>query len=99
PAATATLPLHDALPIYRPGLPAACLPPRRQERRRALLRTVPQRQRGAGEPELSAEGISRAPVRGQLLPQSHAAVPAVPDQPLYRSEEHTSELQSRENLV
>src|SRR5690606_40913132 len=70
---------------------------------RQLLRSLSQRQRRARVAGHPAEGVPGAPVRGFRVPQPHAALPAVPDQallrPLCRSEEHTSELQSRENLV
>src|SRR5690606_40295188 len=82
-----TLSLHDALPIW--PLPAAEHPPRRQAREGPLLRPLPQRPGDPREPGAAAEGLHGPPVRGQLLPQSQPS----------RSEEHTSELQSRENLV
>src|SRR5690606_39325629 len=93
-----TLPLHDALPIWRRGRGAAAA-----DRRLRSGTGSPARGRRDAE-----GGPDRAPPRGH-----HA--PAEPDRPVARgyrparqtgrpgaerrSEEHTSELQSREKLV
>ena len=76
-------PVH--LPVAEGDLPAARLPPRRQARDGALFRSVSQLHGGAREPEPAAEDLPRAPVRGQLLPQPLAALPAVPDRALLGS--------------
>src|SRR5690606_41728693 len=79
-----TLSLHDALPIW-----SAALRPSRRRARPAVGR----RRRGRG---------SRCPWpggRGAALPGGHRRVGRHPAACSLRSEEHTSELQSRENLV
>src|SRR5690606_40442844 len=84
-----TLSLHDALPIYEAGLSAKERRPVRCGRGAdGILRPVrrARRRRAAG-------GHHRARRPG-------ASVDALLDEPaVQRSEEHTSELQSRENLV
>src|SRR5690606_41032480 len=80
--------LHDALPIYRaPGpLAARGVPAGRLQRDR------PQRLRraGGGRPAAAAAHLGGTDPHGGGLPLLRLVV---------RSEEHTSELQSRENLV
>src|SRR5687768_17753559 len=68
-----TLSLHDALPIYRTGLPS-------------------------GTPISSSSRITMRPRTMVALGQPVTAMPSNGVQPL-RSEEHTSELQSRLHLV
>src|SRR5690606_41058054 len=91
--ATAPLSLHDALPIYPP--------PRRPAARRSELRAAgraPGPARGGGRAGLGAE---RAGARvGRAAPPGGGPRPRGRAHPCQRrSEEHTSELQSRENLV
>src|SRR5690606_39937519 len=96
PTALAPLPLHDALPIYQPldrrgragsrpgGAASLQGAPAGAEEARSLQGDHPQ----------AARGLSRA--------LGGAAPGGDPGRRLYgrlRSEEHTSELQSRENLV
>src|SRR5690606_39898045 len=90
PLQPCTLPLHDALPICRRRRrgsilvgPIALPRPERPEGRRARRRARGERGIGAGRPP--EPETSRCARR--LLPGGR------------RSEEHTSELQSRENLV
>src|SRR3712207_8221409 len=78
-----TLSLHDALPISRPGTAAA-----RRRRRRGWLRLWTW-----GRVRRIVSGIERVTRRRcRLLPAAHL-------EHLRRSEEHTSELQSRQYLV
>src|SRR5690606_39346589 len=85
--ATSTLSLHDALPILSPRLRGGGRPGRRR--------------REGGRPR---EGHRRGGVEGgqrgeaALLARRAARLPG-PGGGRGRSEEHTSELQSRENLV
>src|SRR5690606_41869586 len=83
--------LHDALPIWdRPQSPS----------RRGLQDSPARRLRLAPAPTAAPAGIRRGappvPARPAGSPPPPAAPPAGSD---CRSEEHTSELQSRENLV
>src|SRR5690606_41847264 len=78
-----TLSLHDALPIC-PGCPAVD---------QGQLRGPPQPDAG-GHRHLVADPLLRHPQRPALHPALEEQ-----RQPRSRSEEHTSELQSRENLV
>src|SRR5690606_41750264 len=80
-----TLSLHDALPIW----PGVLLPPRPTTGPLRSADPGPEPGRGSGPRRPS--GSSR-PTPGGPSPRRLAAVPT-------RSEEHTSELQSRENLV
>src|SRR5690606_41313630 len=81
----APLPLHDALPIYQRS-PAGPLPPPHQWELEQPPGSVPPR-----PPHQQPRWSTRAAAG----PARYAPwVPAAP-----RSEEHTSELQSRENLV
>src|SRR5690606_41523122 len=97
PPAIAPLPLPDALPICGAGGP--CGRPRaREPRDRGDLRGG----LWLGEPLLRAVGAALGHDRDRLSRGSSSA----PDPrgggrvlPRVRSEEHTSELQSRENLV
>src|SRR5690606_41313757 len=89
-AATYTLSLHDALPISRTARRAAPVrfcpsqAPSGREISRFRLSAMAARNRVAGR-------------EAKTLPS--AGLPSVSDLPKSRSEEHTSELQSRENLV
>src|SRR3712207_9035941 len=78
-----TLSLHDALPI--------CSTPGRPERRRA----APARRAGPGVRWGTPRRRTARPARRAWWPGSAASTPA----PAPRSEEHTSELQSRQYLV
>src|SRR5690606_40418156 len=82
-----TLPLHDALPICRPRDGAAPWP---------ALRATPAycRPNCATAPGNAADDRPAAAAPAPALPTPAAGPP--PDR---RSEEHTSELQSREKLV
>src|SRR5690606_41755293 len=83
-----TLSLHDALPIYPPADPRPDGPPARRREQRADPRL-------AQRPRLGAGGRRRPPParhRRRRRPGGRAGRQG-------RSEEHTSELQSRENLV
>src|SRR5690606_41942431 len=82
--ALSPLPLHDALPISRSS--AAC---RRCSTRRPSWPTS-SASSAPTRPRVSGRSHRRAPVRGRS-PTPRSSCP--------RSEEHTSELQSRENLV
>src|SRR5690606_42000874 len=82
-----TLSLHDALPIY-----ARSLPPRSPRAARidvADRRTRPRRSPAAARDDCAPSGRVRT---------ARPSAPA-PSRARARSEEHTSELQSRENLV
>src|SRR5690606_40861356 len=90
-----TLSLHDALPIWNDRSAPVLSPGRPRRRPRRLLRHRSRRR-------VTAAG---APLT-EPLPQHLAALRPCPGIPLRpaartteRSEEHTSELQSRENLV
>src|SRR5690606_40586601 len=99
PAGTSPLSLHDALPIsvrgavsvaveaQAAGLALICAPANAVEAA-AVPGAV------ALAPRTLAEVVDHLRGRGRLRP-----VPAPPVAPPARSEEHTSELQSRENLV
>src|SRR5690606_40610609 len=82
--------LHDALPISprapRPGIPPS------PGSRTIVLRWHPRTGRAAARPAPCAPGRVRACVWPRAATQGHR-VPAA------RSEEHTSELQSRDNIV
>src|SRR5690606_41730469 len=80
-----TLSLHDALPIYR----GAVVVPRRGPARLGRLLPVLGRARHTGGGDARPGGS-----RGE-----DGAAPLSVGDPGGRSEEHTSELQSRENLV
>src|SRR2546430_6035183 len=85
------LPLHDALPIWAPQLPRRRPEPRR---RRAGCATLGGPARHRRRPRGPAAGRRRRALRRH--PGLHAGGSARLD---YRSEEHTSELQSQSNLV
>src|SRR5690606_40660641 len=69
-----------------------------QEARVTLVGVEHLRRRGAGDAAVGTDRAHAADAQEQLLPQPVFAAAAV--QPVGdRSEEHTSELQSRENLV
>src|SRR5690606_41704896 len=91
PATTviSSLSLHDALPISRLGLG------RRDDARRAGSGAPPRLPRGHALGQRSQPGDDRADGRGggRSAPVRRAELRR------RRSEEHTSELQSRENLV
>src|SRR5690606_41399869 len=85
-----TLSLHDALPIYHG-------PRRRHPRPRGCLQ---QRERLAGPGDRPAKGAGNVTDVSELRRQLREAGRYMLDNELaWRSEEHTSELQSRENLV
>src|SRR5690606_40333540 len=85
-----TLSLHDALPISPealddPAAPAKFLSAAAYDDQRTLSQVLPPRLREKLRRLLARQGGSIARVDGY--------------EPWFRSEEHTSELQSRENLV
>src|SRR5690606_40093048 len=92
PSEIAALSLHDALPISREGAPYGCTRGRSDRAPRALADA----RSGRGERRVLHRG-SFAPRPGSrvrsFLPSGYRAGAS------RRSEEHTSELQSRENLV
>src|SRR5690606_23300665 len=85
PSHISTLSLHDALPIYLCSAPA-----RRCRRRPAIWTGCPTRCRWPRDSD--SGGLT-------ILPPDLHTWRTVPHQRHERSEEHTSELQSRENLV
>src|SRR5690606_41991720 len=99
PTLRATLTLHDALPIYaaRAGDRALrCAPARRPRRLRSRrLRRVPF---ADGAHARLRDGALRRLLGGRRV-RLRPAVPVGLEAHGTRSEEHTSELQSRENLV
>src|SRR5690606_39952328 len=86
PPETSTLSLHDALPIWRAGA--------RPARRRLAARRADPLPRDPRPRRRSREGTPARPGPGRRALSHDARRRA-----LHRSEEHTSELQSRENLV
>src|SRR5690606_41697677 len=94
-----TLPLHDALPICRRRLAqhAALESQADRPRPRALLPPATLRAREPDHPLRPDEAALRRLLAATEGPRAHGARAA--EEPLHRSEEHTSELQSRENLV
>src|SRR5690606_41720225 len=84
-----TLSLHDALPICsREPEPASVTPTEPPGRRRSIQVAAP-------DPETCS-----APARTTASPRTITSTPPSPSSmKANRSEEHTSELQSRENLV
>src|SRR5690606_39942072 len=93
-----SLSLHDALPIYDGTVGAECVDAGTAQRVRCPLDlTVEDVALRRGQPgELDQRGQSLLPRHPRQLELSAVVVRQV--QPS-RSEEHTSELQSRENLV
>src|SRR5690606_41518925 len=90
-----TPPLHDALPISR-SAQRASTPTSRAERSPTWSSSECAALRSAGRERPSALGCSRS----SMCWRSRAPVgPRVAENARRRSEEHTSELQSRENLV
>src|SRR5690606_40262103 len=85
-----TLSLHDALPIYNPGLRVAgtLSPPMGFDRDPLLLEEAVEAVRRAS-PDVLFVALG-APRQERFIQAQKARL---------RSEEHTSELQSRENLV
>ena len=63
-------------------VPAPGLLPRRAQRRRALLRALPQRRRGARHAQPAAEAVPHPQLPRQLLRQPQPPVPAAPDRAL-----------------
>src|SRR5207302_4481572 len=94
PPVTDTLPLHDALPISGRQVHRK---PRRASAGRFEARTLVEI---PGEAQGRREPIGKAVLLDGVV---HGRIPVYPDRvvvlPDRRSEEHTSELQSRENLV
>src|SRR5690606_41918365 len=88
PSELYTLSLHDALPISRRSPCEDCAAPWRQARRR-LPASVASRPDGIAALGAAAARASTS-LRSARRPRSRLC---------FRSEEHTSELQSRENLV
>src|SRR5690606_41049014 len=86
-----TLSLHDALPI------SVSHRTRAGRRRRRRRQPLPDR-RGRGEPSSCQTGVNAADRDATNLGSARAR-PRHLRLDLVRSEEHTSELQSRENLV
>src|SRR5690606_41739732 len=82
-----TISLHDALPISRLDFALGQLPPRRDP--------APARQRLVGDPQIGRPARIGGMIDiAALVPQHRVEADIEP-----RSEEHTSELQSRENIV
>src|SRR5690606_42080210 len=92
-----TLSLHDALPIYPPdpGRPGATV----DGRIRAFARSCPATVRLKRWNPTAATIRAVDSIRGAAGCRAIAPFPDRLRSPLLRSEEHTSELQSRENLV
>src|SRR5690606_40320482 len=86
-----TLSLHDALPILTEVLVTAPFPEELIEKIRAVSPDIELEQIRLENGEWPADKVTNAEV--------YYAVSAVPHPEQARSEEHTSELQSRENLV
>src|SRR5207302_9814199 len=92
PPASYTLSLHDALPTSRPRVPVLTLACARRRLSRAARESL---RRSTSTSAFSRRSLAAAsspplsvPARSQAMPRART-----------RSEEHTSELQSRENLV
>src|SRR5690606_40211208 len=88
PSALSPLPLHDALPISYIG----------------RARVVPLRNTGAALSPFNAflilQGLETLPLRMERISENTLKIARhLEAHPEVRSEEHTSELQSRENLV
>src|SRR5207302_10675152 len=81
-----TLSLHDALPILRSGMGAHVVPARRSAAARALLPSA-----------VACFALLFSAANSQVQAQTGTCADAAEQSK--RSEEHTSELQSRENLV
>src|SRR5690606_40351836 len=83
-----TLSLHDALPIFVPSFVLRC-------------RAPGDRARSTGEPDCEANLRSSTVAAATFSARRSQSCPALSDtyRSFSRSEEHTSELQSRENLV
>src|SRR5690606_40891603 len=92
-AETYTLPLHDALPICRPHLDERLRVEELALDLRPRLRSedCPQRQAEEDDRRHESDQGAAGPLFTGASPGPVSGVP--------RSEEHTSELQSRENLV
>src|SRR5690606_41610626 len=88
-----TLSLHDALPILGADRSALFAAPTKPRLRRHINCRAPR----ATNAQLPGACARRAP----FIAERHKTTPAKRARPLHhsRSEEHTSELQSRENLV
>src|SRR5690606_41670888 len=89
---TYTLSLHDALPIFAALARSPPLPRREADRGapesvRSVRHPLPHRSWAVGEASRASCRLHRPPCPGRLA------------RTIGRSEEHTSELQSRENLV
>src|SRR5207249_11383230 len=95
PTASTTLSLHDALPIYGRN---KALPIRREKR---ILLSIPWRRGRDDQPLLAPRPGGGAFGSGLRSAgnRSNTAFIAVTALPCSRSEEHTSELQSRFDLV
>src|SRR5690606_40079288 len=90
PTALSALSLHDALPICRPVLLFY---------RPLLLTAVPMPDVSAFVERWRASGASERANYQLFLSELCDLLGVEPPRPATRSEEHTSELQSRENLV
>src|SRR5690606_40647079 len=88
-----TLSLHDALPIFCESVDRSIPQPAAKADRLSPLRAMTSRSRAR----------KRSTVAQRSIPPScrfhHDCCESAPHERLSRSEEHTSELQSRENLV
>src|SRR5206468_5974032 len=94
---TSTLSLHDALPISRRA-PGPSGRPRRRDRIVAHRVAAPGRlQRGSLEPRAAAVSAATLPALARGVPPGAAKRAGLGRG--VRSEEHTSELQSRSDLV
>ena len=76
------LPVH---PCLRPRVPAHRVLSRHAQAARAVLRALSQQVAARETPAAAAEAVPAAPLRGHLLRQPLAPLPAVPDQPLHRA--------------
>src|SRR5690606_41729174 len=85
-----SLSLHDALPIFHPLVEASADVSREETRQARRLGDDPK----SGKPIIARYGRY-----GPMLQRGETESEEKPDFAPMRSEEHTSELQSRENLV
>src|SRR5690606_41727367 len=93
--ALSALSLHDALPISRGALHENDVAGPERHEIDVARQGLPVRRAGAMQREREKAGALREARSGEARPMQHRAAR---DDDL-RSEEHTSELQSRENLV
>src|SRR5690606_41649348 len=92
------LSLHDALPISPPAPPAPAPAPAVEPRQERMEVSRPSFLSGCRSPEVPS-AVQRQAATIRVLVQMLILPDGRPGQVRVRSEEHTSELQSRENLV